>query len=305
VLVIGAAEVARAAAGPDLLGALAGALVKLSAGQCVVPGRSQTAAGSAGYLLTMPGCIPGTGLAAKLVTVFPGNAGSPVPTHQGVVCLFDEHTGSVRAVIDGTELTRRRTAGLSALSVQHLAREDAAVLAVVGAGAQAEGHLEIVPQAHGFAEVRLTSRRWEAAREVARKFPGVRAVRSPEEAVRDADVVCLCTSSPQPVIQRNWLRDGTHLTSVGGQAPRGEVDQETITASRLFVETPDAFSPPPVGCAELAGHGAYPATTLGDVIAGQHPGREDGAELTLFKAMGNAAEDVAVASLVWDAVSAR
>ena len=129
--------------------------------------------------------------------------------------------------------------------------------------------------------------------------PRARAVESIEEAVRGADIVALCTSSPSPVIEASWIGRGTHVTSVGYRPPAGELPPALATSAHLFVETRHAFEPPPVGCGELAGLDPAAGTELGEVVLGRRSGRRDATEITAYKAMGNAVEDLAAAALVY------
>lgn len=252
-----------------------------------------------GFLLGMPGAIPGLPMAVKLVTVFHGNAARGLPGHQALICLFDSETGSPRAVMDGTAITALRTAGASALSTRLLARPDARVLAIVGAGVQGTAHLKLLPVAHPFETIHVASLYPADAQQLAAQDPRAVAVASIEEAVRGADVVCLCTTSAQPVIELEWLAPGTHLTSVGYRPPGGELAPEIVAAARLFVETRQAFQPPPVGSSELAGADAEAAAELGEVLLGRRPGRQSNAELTVYKSMGHAMEDLVAANLVY------
>jgi ornithine cyclodeaminase/thiomorpholine-carboxylate dehydrogenase len=157
----------------------------------------------------------------------------------------------------------------------------------------------MLPRVRQFTEIRLASRDVEHARELAVTDSRARAVESVEEAVRGADVVCLCTSSSDPVFSPEWVAPGTHITSVGYAPPGGELDPRIIARGRLFVETRMAFEPPPAGCAELTGLDPNTGTELGEVLLGQGRGRQSDDELTVYKAMGHACEDMAAASLVY------
>jgi ornithine cyclodeaminase/alanine dehydrogenase-like protein (mu-crystallin family) len=242
-------------------------------------------------------------LAVKLVTIFAENERYSLPSHQGLICLFDAGTGSPLAVMDGAYLTAVRTAAASALSVRLLARRDARVLAVIGAGAQGHAHRQLVCLARRFDHIRLTARHLEAAEEMAKTIPGdgavIEVVGTAREAVDGADVVCLCTSASTPVIEAGWLSPGTHVTSVGYAPPGSEVPRALIQTSRLFVETRQAFSPPPAGCVELAGFEPEHGIELGEVLLGLYPGRQTAEELTLYKSMGHAIEDLIAAGFVY------
>jgi len=173
------------------------------------------------------------------------------------------------------------------------------VLAIVGAGVQGRSHLKMLPRVRPFSEIRIASRHFAQAEQLAATDSRARAVEIAEEAVRGADVICLCTSSGEPVISIDWLAPGMHITSVGYAPPGGELDPRVIAQSHLFVETRLAFDPPPAGCGELAGQDPSVGTELGEVLLGRSPGRQSRDELTVYKAMGHACEDMAAASLVY------
>ncbi|MDQ6692506.1 MAG: ornithine cyclodeaminase family protein, partial [Candidatus Dormibacteraeota bacterium] len=240
-----------------LLEALEEGFRAISSGSVDVPPRVAANTPS-GLLGAMAGYAPGLGLATKLVSVFPGNHGSALPSHQALICLFDPDNGSPIAIMDGTYVTAIRTAGAAAVSVRHLARPQARVLAIIGAGVQGAAHLDMLPRVRDFNEIRIASRTPASAAALAGAASGkgiaVTAVESYEFAVRGADVVALCTHSGEPVVRREWLSPGTHVTSVGFAPPRGELDPRIAEEGRLFVESrAAAFQPPPVGCAELVG----------------------------------------------------
>ena len=298
VLTLAADEIKRLLNPDALLDALTEAFQALSAGQIDAPNRIGVS-GSAGLLLAMPAAQADRETAIKLVTSYPNNERLGLPSHQALILLFDPVTGSPLAIMDGEVITALRTAGAAALSTRLLARAEAATLAIIGAGVQGCAHLTMLTRARPFTEIRIASRHQAHAEELAASDPRARAVASAEEAVRGADVVCLCTSADAPVISADWLAPGTHLTSVGWAPPGSEVDRAAIARGRLFVETRVAFDPPPAGCVELAGLDPSVGTELGEVVAGQRPGRQSSDELTIYKAMGHAAEDLAAASLVY------
>ena len=297
-LVLSRAEVERLLDLDELVDALAAAFVELSAGNTSVPPRVGARSGS-GLLAAMPGYVAGMALATKLVTVFPGNHSRGLPSHQALIAVFDEETGRPLALMDGTHITAVRTAAASALSARLLARPEAAVLAILGAGVQGRSHLEAMQRVADFHEVRIASRSLDHAQALASSSPRARAMQSFEEAVLGADVVCCCTDSSQPVLQFSWLSPGVHVTSVGSNQTGPELDAETVRRGRLFVESRVAFQPPPAGAAELAGVDPAEATELGEVVAASSPGRRDASEITVYKSMGHAVEDAAAAGLVY------
>jgi ornithine cyclodeaminase/alanine dehydrogenase-like protein (mu-crystallin family) len=271
-----------------LLEAVAEAFVALSSGGFDAPPR-QAVRAEAGSVLTMAGRRAGSPVAVKLVGVFPGNVELDLDPHPAVICLFDATTGRCLALMDGEAITALRTAAGSALSVRALARADASVLAVVGSGVQARAHLRMLPLVRPFSDVRLVARDPSAAARL-----GVAA-----GSVDGADVICLTTSAREPVLRLADVAPGTHVTSVGFAPPGGELDPALAASARLFVETRQAFAPPPAGCAELAGLEASVGTELGEVLSGRAPGRSRDDEITVYKAMGHVAEDAAAAELVY------
>jgi alanine dehydrogenase len=283
----------------DLLRALAEGFKALTLGQVCAPPRNEVTV-PAGFVLGMPAYTPGSQIVVKLVSVFNGNHQLGLPGHLALLCLFDPETGATRALMDGTYITAMRTAGGAALSAQWLAREQAQTLAIIGAGVQGEAHLRMLSRVRAFTEIRVSSLSFNDAQRVAALDSRAVAVAAAEEAVRGADVVCLCTTASQPVVDHAWLAPGTHLSSVGYMPPAGELAREILQHGRLFVETRQAFLPPPVGCAELAGLAPARGTELGEVLLGRRPGRQSEAELTVYKSMGHAMEDMVAANRVYE-----
>ena len=284
-----------------LLEALEEGFRVLSGGGADVPPRV-IANTDAGFLAAMPGYGRELGLATKLVSVFPGNVVNGLPSHQALICLFDTGTGAANAVMDGTYITAVRTAGTAAVSTRLLARPDSRVLAIVGAGVQGAAHLEMLTRVCEFTEIRVTSRTFEHAAALAGTHPHARVVRTAEEAVHGADVVALCTHSGEPVLRLGMLSRGTHVTSVGFAPPSGELDRAIAEEGSLYVESrAAAFQPPPVGCMELVGMAPGRAVEIGEVLLGRAPGRRNEDEITVYKSMGHAIEDVAAASMVYAA----
>jgi len=284
---------------PDaLLEALAHAFRALSAGEADVPARI-AARSSRGMLAAMPGFLPEAGLGVKLVSVFAGNHGGPVPSHQGLIALFDGASGIPLAVLDCRVITARRTAAASALSVRECASAQTKILAIIGAGVQGRSHLEFVPRMRDFTEIRIASRNLSHAQRLAGVLPHAHAAPSFAEAARGADVICCCTDSPEPVLRREWVRPGTHITSVGFSATGSELEPELVRSARLIVETRAMFQPPPAGAAELVGLDPATAVELGEVLGGA-VGRRNQTEITLYKSAGHAVQDLAAARLVYE-----
>lgn len=284
--------------GDELLEGLARGFARLSGGAVVAPDRRELGSGK-GCLLIKPAWTSGSPFAVKLVSTFYDNPRAGIPVIQSLMTLFDETTGSPLAVMDGAAVTAARTAATSALSARHMARADAKVLAIVGAGVQGRAHLEMMSRVREFQEVRVASLFPEEARELVASDPRCRYCESSREAVEGADVVSLCTSSPTPVIETAWIAPGTHVASVGYHPPAGELPVELARAARLAVETRRAFEAPPVGCGELAGLDPRSGVELGELVEGIEAGRTSDSSITVFKSMGHAMEDLVAASQVY------
>lgn len=281
-----------------LLGALVDAFISYSADRASVPPRV-AAWTDTGALAAMPVHLPGVALATKLVTVFPDNAQRGEPSHQALIALFDPGSGTPLAVMDGTYITAVRTAAAAAVATRLLARDDAAVIAILGAGVQGHAHLEVFPRVRDVREFRVASRAADHATALAARHPAARPVASFEEAVRGADVVCCCTDAREPIIRADWLSPGTHVSSVGGTFG-AELDAATVNAARVFVEWRGAVTnPPPAGAGELQELDPDTVTEVGEVLGGTRPGRTSPDELTIYKSTGLAVEDGAAADLVY------
>jgi ornithine cyclodeaminase len=270
-----------------LLDALAAAHAELSAGQASLVPRMGAFAGQTGILGAMPAYAPSSGLGCKLVTLFPENRDRP--THQAMIALFEPGTGTPAALMDGTYITATRTAAAAALATRLLARPDARVLAILGTGVQSRSAQEMFPRAREFAEVRVAGRG---------EF---------EDAVRGADVVHATTAAAEPVVRFDWLSPGAHVSSVGYGAGGSELDPAIVErADVVVVEQRDsAFAPLPAGAPELEPRGRDGVVELGEIIAGTAAGRSSAEEITLYKSVGVAVQDLAAAALVLAAARER
>jgi ornithine cyclodeaminase len=235
----------------------------------------------------MPAYLPSAGLGCKLVSLFPHNVDRP--THQAEIVIFDPENGTPAAVMDGTYITAMRTAAAAALATRVLAREDVRVLAILGTGVQSRAAQEMFPRVRDFAEIRVAGRG------------------EYEDAVRGAHVVHAATHSADPVVLAEWLSPGTHVSSVGYNAPGSELDPAIVArADVICIESRDsAFAPPPSGAPEVVGVDRERTVELGEVIAGTRPGRTSNDDLTLYKSVGVAVQDLAAAALVLAAAEAR
>ncbi len=299
VLILSETEVKKCIDPRQLLDALAEGFKALSSGKIVNPARPQLDIPRAGYSLAMPAWMAGMHLTVKIVNVFEGNIARAIPSHLATIHLFDSETGMPVCVMDGTYITAVRTSGSAVLSVRELARRDARVATVVGAGVQASQHLHLLPLVRDFTEIRVVSKEFADAQALAARHPGVVAVSDIEAAVRSSDVVCLATHSYRPVISAEWVRPGTHVSSVGVAPPGGELPVELVGRASLFVETKDAFAPTPVGSCELDGIDPQTGTELGEMLLGLRPGRTSAHQVTVYKAMGVAMEDMVAADLAY------
>ena len=304
-LYLSRADVVRLLDIDSMLEALGKALVVFSSGITSVPPRIGARVGERGLLGAMAGYVPGVALEVKLVSVFPGNHDHGLPSHQGLIMVFDEDTGAPLALMDGSYITAMRTGGTAAVAARLLAREDASVLAILGAGVQGGSHLETFARIRDFTEIRVASRDPDKAQALAARDRRAVVARSFEAAVRGADVVACCTDAREPILSREWLKPGVHLSSVGGTwGP--ELDVATIRAGRVFVEWRGAATnPPPAGAIELQGLDPSSLTEVGEVLAGTKPGRTSGEEITIYKSTGHAVEDAAAARLVYDRARAE
>lgn len=274
----------------DLIPAMAQALADLSSGKVVQPVRSVLpVAEHQGFFFVMPAY--GGALGAKLVTLYPNNQG--IPTHHAVILLFRPETGEPLATMDGTLITEMRTAAVSAVATNLLARPDATVLGILGAGVQARSHLEMLRLVRSFADVRVWSPH-HAAAFAARH--GVRTAASAQEAVTGADVVVVATTSQTPVLFGDWLAPGTHVNAVGAPRPDWrELDDVALRRARLYVDSREAAMRE---SGDVIAAGQVFAE-IGEVVAGARPGRRSADEITLFKSVGLAIEDVVSADLVY------
>ena len=303
-----------------LIEALAAAMADLSAGRASVPSRGAAVVGDRdAFLATMVSYSPtGQALAAKLMSVFPHNAGGPLPTHQGVICVFDPTSGEPVALMDATYITAMRTAGGSALATRLLARPDAAVMAVLGTGVQARAHARLVPRVRRLREVRVAGRDPAAARALAEELSGelaarVLAVGTYAEALRGADIACATTHSIDPVIRREWLTPGVHVNSVGYNPAGRELDDATVIDAFVVVESrAAALAPFPSGANDLTQplrEGVIGANhvraEIGELVAGTREGRRSPEQITLYKSVGVAVQDAAAAALVLEAAEER
>jgi ornithine cyclodeaminase/alanine dehydrogenase-like protein (mu-crystallin family) len=305
ILVLSQEEVERLLDMEGCIEAMAGALTSLARGEVHVPLRFLVKPADEPSLIgLMPAHRAGDSplYSLKTVCVFPDNPKRGLDAHQGTVTLFDGETGEVRALMNASAVTAIRTAAVSAVATRLLAREDARELGVLGAGVQAHSHLEALRLVRDFDHVRIYSPTAEHAVLLAEEA-GAEAVGSAEEAVRGADVVVTATSSSEPVLEREWLKQGAHVNSVGGRPPvMRELDTATIADSSFFVDRRESAEAEAGDYREALESGAIGAghikAEIGEILIGAAPGRVTPDELTVFRSLGLAVEDLAAAEYV-------
>ena len=232
----------------------------------------------------------------KALTIVPGNSSRGLDSHQGFVALFDGESGEPRALMNAGGITAIRTAAVSGVATRLLARENVKTLAILGSGTQALSHLDAMHAVRSFDRVVM----WSAS---GRSLDGAERVETAEEAVRDADVICTTTASPEPIVKRDWLKPGVHINGVGSSIPTArELDSQTMVDASLFVdrrestlnEAGDFLIPQREG---LIGPDHIRAE-LGEILLGTAAGRTSDDEITLFKSLGIGVEDLAAGELV-------
>ncbi len=287
------------------------ALETLARGEATLPLRSILwLPEKVGALGLMPAYLkPPKVVGLKAITVFPGNEGTELDSHQGAVLLFEAERGQLLAVIDATSITAIRTAAVSAVATRLLAREDAGDLALVGSGVQARTHLEAMLLVRRIRRVRVASKdsdkaRTFATRESKHHRVEVEPVRSVREAVNGADIICAVTCSRAPVLLGDWIAPGAHINAVGASVPSArELDTAAVVRSRLFVDRREsalneagdfliAKKEGSIGDDHIRGE-------IGEILLGRVAGRQSPGEVTLFKSLGLAIEDLACAHHIY------
>jgi len=280
------------------------ALASLARGEVVLPLRPVLRIPDTPNVFAMmptySAVLPAFGV--KLITVFPGNHGTELDSHQGAVALFDAHRGRLIALLDASSITGIRTAAVSAVATKLLAREDSATLAILGSGVQARSHLAAMREVRAVKDVRVWSRDTAHSREFAawarrEHLVDVDVAPSAERAVRSADIVCTTTAAREPVLEGAWLSPGAHVNAVGSSAPAArELDSEAIARARLFTdrresalnEAGDVLIPMREGRITAD----HIVAELGEILTGRARGRESREEITVFKSLGIAIEDL-------------
>ena len=290
----------------DLIETMTAALKAFSAGFVRQPVRTVVpVAGDEALFATMPAASP-SALGAKLVTVFQGNRAKDLPTHLASIVLLDCRTGALLALLDGRYITEMRTAAVSAVSSRLLARRTAASLAIIGSGVQARSHMQALARIHRFRHVAV----WSPSKERRERFAAdmghtatVKAVDHAGEAIVGADLIVLATAASSPVVESGWVKPGAHVISVGACRPtQREMDPALTARARLIVDSRAAALAESgdvvLGIREGLFGPDHIAGELGEIANGA-PGRRSDSEITIFKSLGMAVEDVAAADLVY------
>ncbi len=305
IVVVTHADVERLLPMPECIQVMEQALAALARGQVHQPLRLvMRPPGAAGVMALMPSYAaePEPAFALKAIGIFEGNTALGLDTHQGSVLLFDGQTGELRALMNAAAVTAIRTAAVSGVATRLLARADAGDLAVIGAGVQARSHVEALSVVRRLRRVRIASRRLENARRLAADlqarygFP-VEAVETVEAAVRGADLIVTATSARAPIVARAWIAPGAHLNVVGASTPDArEVDSATLAAARLYADRRESLLSEAGDYLLAAAEGAvgpeHIQGEIGEVLIGARPGRGSDEEITLFKSLGLAVEDL-------------
>jgi len=316
VLFVGAKEVESMLPMAECISVMEKTLRQLARSDATFPPRSvMPLPGINGVLGLMPGNIGAEELMGlKAVSVFPSNEGTAYESHQGAVLLFETKHGALRAVVDAGSITKIRTAAVSGVATNILARRDVRELAILGSGTQATSHLEAMLAVRpSLRNVRVHSRNPANAklfveRESSNRNLGMQAVNDAKEAVRGADIICTTTASKTPVVMGSWLHQGVHINAVGASRPPSrELDTEAVARSRFYVDSrQSAFleaSDFLVPKAEGAITDSHIVGEIGEVLEGKVEGRLKPEDVTVFKSLGLAIEDLAAAQSVYSKAS--
>jgi len=307
-LVLTHAEVERLLTMDACIDLMATALADLARGELSQPLRAvYTPPGATGAMGWMPAhrADPHAVYGMKVLCVIPDNPRRGLDAHQGAVALLDGVTGELRALVDAAAVTAIRTAAVSAAATRLLAREDAHELAIIGTGVQARWHLDALPRVRPIARVRVAGRTADGARRFVEQMRphtpcALEAVEDAATAVRGADIVVTATSSQEPVLERAWLAPGTHVNAAGAsQPPHREIDTATWAASTVFVDRRESVEHEAADYRRARDEGAigpeHIRAELGEVLLGRARGRTARAEVTLFRSLGLAVEDMVAA----------
>ena len=302
----------------DCIELMADALSALARGEVFQPLRTIIRPPEArGLLGFMPAYRSGEhgAFGMKAICVFPGNPAVGKDAHQGGVILFSRETGEFMALMNASEITAIRTAAVSAVATRLLSRVDAFSLAIIGAGVQARTHLVALDAVRSIKEARVACRNIEHAQELVREmqprfsFP-IEAVKTNEEAVRGADLIVTATSSQEPVLNKDWIAPGAHINAIGTHSPNSrEIDGATMAAARVFVDRRESALNESGDYLLAAKEGLINPDSIvgeiGELLIGTKAGRNSVDEITVFKSLGLAIEDVACAEYLYEKAMAQ
>jgi ornithine cyclodeaminase len=308
VLVLSHGDVVKALPAAECAEAMSAVLKAHARGETYMPLRSVLLPPqAAGFMGLMPAWRGGGEpvFSVKTVCVMPGNPARGLDAHQGIVAMFDGETGQPTAILDASAITSIRTAAVTAVATAALARSEARTLAVIGAGVQAAAHIEALTLVRAFETISIYAPTQAHARVLAEKVAAaaanVSAAASAQDAVAGADVVVTATNSKEPVISHSWLKPGAHVNAVGASTPNArEIDSDTVAGSVLFADSRESIRNE-AGEFRLAVEQGlisgedHVRAELGEVLNESHPGRQSDDELTLFRSLGLAVEDLAAA----------
>jgi thiomorpholine-carboxylate dehydrogenase len=282
----------------ELIPAMETALASFSSGRVIQPVRNMlTIEEGKRYLGIMP-AVAENAMGAKVVSFFPGNVGTGIPTHLAMILLLRPDTGEPLAVMDGRLVTEMRTAAVSAAVTRRLMSANGGVLAILGSGVQARAHLTALSHIRRFDEIRVWSRTPEHARRFAEEHQAI-ATDDAESAVRDADVIVTATAAQEPILKGAWLKPGAHINAIGAPRPTWrELDDDAMTSGALLVDSREAVLKES-GDVILSKAQIY--AEVGEIFAGTKSPPASGT--SVFKSVGLAVEDIAAARLVYDATS--
>jgi len=310
-----AEDIRRALPMREAIEAMRAAFIAFSEGRAHIPQRlSISIPEQEGITLVMPGYVPPDALGLKVVSVFPRNPARGLPTLSALVVMLDPETGAPAALLDGAFLTAWRTGAASGLATDLLARPDAESLALIGAGAQARTQLRAVAAVRSLRRVRVYSRTPARAQALIEEMRGqegipedIAVAPTPEAAVAEADIVCTATNSSVPVFDGRALQPGTHINAIGSfTLEMRELDEETFRrAARVVVDSRAAALAEAGEVVWAIRQGILreaDLVELGEIAAGRRPGRERPEEITLFKSVGLAVQDLVAAQRVWQRI---
>jgi len=315
-LVLSNTEVAELLPMKECIAVMREALGALAAGLAHQPLRTiMRPADAKGVMGLMPAYLSGdhASFGLKAICVFPGNPAQGRDAHQGAVLLFSGETGELQAMMNASAVTAIRTAAVSAVATDLLARADACNLALLGAGVQARSHLTAMSHVRSIKRCLIASRHFEHAQNFAEEmrpefsFP-LEPVETVEEALKDADLIVTATTAAEPIVRREWISAGAHLNLVGSSTPKArEVDSETMAAASLFVDRRESTVNEAGDYLLAVRDGVigpdHIRAEIGEVLQGDKPGRTSPEEITLFKSLGLAIEDLFAAQYLYRKVA--